>query len=231
MNSEADMESKDWRTLPAYSVSEAAKLACTTAPTVRRWIWGNEIAPVFGKQSASAGQPATISFLMLAEILVAVRFRRRNIKLETVRQAHTFACDFLKMSHPFAFSEFDTLGGHIMHEFSLQTGEPALYRALDTEGMQAALPMPVLERFLQLDFIEVRGLAARWFPLGRDVPVVVDPRFAAGRPSIAGSGIRAETILTRFFEGRESISAIADDFELDDKVIELIIQHEKALAA
>ena len=231
MNPEAGMESKNWQTLPAYTVSDAAKLAGTTAPTVRRWIWGNEIAPVFGTKSASAGQPVTISFLMLAEILVAVRFRRRNIRLETIRQAHTFACDFLKVSHPFAFSEFDTLGGHIMHEFSLQTGEPALYRALDTKGMQAALPMPVLERLLQLDFIEERGLAARWFPLGRNVPVVVDPRFAAGRPSIAGRGIRAKTILTRFFSVGESISALAEDFELDTDVIELIIRNKEALAA
>ena len=36
--------SNDWRTQPAYTVSEAAKLAGTTAPTVRRWFWGNEIA-------------------------------------------------------------------------------------------------------------------------------------------------------------------------------------------
>ena len=231
MVSEIETDSKSWRTLPAYTVSDAAKLAGTTAPTVRRWIWGNEIEPVFGRQSASAGQPVTVSFLMLAEILVAVRFRRRSIKLETVRQARAFACDFLNVSHPFAFSEFDSLGGHIMHEFSLQTGEPALYRALDTEGLQVALPIPVLQRVQQFDFIEEGGFAARWFPLGRDVPVVVDPRFAAGRPSVAGRGIRAETILSRFFTGGESISSLAEDFELDSDVIELIIQNEKALAA
>ena len=223
--------SNDRRTLPAYTVSEAAKLAGTTAPTVRRWVWGNEIAPVFGKQSGPVDQPVTISFLMLAEIVVAVRFRRSNVKLETIRQAHAFARDFLDVSQPFAFSEFETLGGHIMHRFSLKTGEPALYRALDTGGMQLALPNRVLERVQQLEFIEEQGFAARWFPLGRDVPVVVDPRFAAGRPSVDGRGIRAETILTRFFKGRESIRALADDFELDANVIELIIQNEKALAA
>ena len=97
--------------------------------------------------------------------------------------------------------------------------------------MQVALPNPVLERVQQLDFVEEQGFAARWFPLGREIPVVVDPRFAAGRPSVAGRGIRAETILNRFFTGRESISALADDFELDASVIELIIQNEKALAA
>ena len=223
--------SNDWRNLPAYTVSETAKLAGTTAPTVRRWFWGNEIAPVFGEQSRPAEQPAAISFLMLAEIVVAVKFRRSNVKLETIRQAHAFARDFLDVSHPFAFSEFEPLGGHIMHKFSLQTGKPALYRALDTDGMQVALPLPVLERVKQLDFIEEKGFAARWFPLGRRVPVVVDPRFAAGRPSIAGRGIRAETILTRFFLVGESISGLANDFELDTDVIELIIQNKESLAA
>ena len=226
-----ETNSNDWRTLPSYTVSEAAKLAGTTAPTVRRWFWGTETAPVFGEQSCPAEQPVAISFLMLAEIVVAVKFRRSNIKLDTIRQAHEFARDFFKVAHPFAFKEFEALGGHVMHEFSLQNGGPALYRAIDTAGMQVALPNLVLERVQQLDFVEEQGFAARWFPLGRGVPVVVDPRFAAGRPSVAGRGIRAETILNRFFTGRESISALADDFELDASVIELIIQNEKALAA
>ena len=226
-----DTVSNDWRTLPAYTVSEAAKLAGTTAPTVRRWFWGNEIAPVFGEQSRPAEQPVAISFLMLAEIVVAVQFRRSNVKLDTIRQAHQFAREHFEVAYPFAFKDFEVLGGHVMHEFSLQNGGPALYRAIDTAGMQVALPNPVLERVQQLDFVEEQGFAARWFPLGRGVPVVVNPRFAAGRPSVAGRGIRAETILNRFFTGRESISALADDFELDASVIELIIQNEKALAA
>ena len=225
--------SNDWRTQPAYTVSEAAKLAGTTAPTVRRWFWGNEIAPVFGEQSRPAEQPVAISFLMLAEIVVAVQFRRSNVKLDTIRQAHQFAREHFEVAYPFAFKDFEVLGGHVMHEFSLQNGgrRPALYRAIDTAGMQVALPMPVLQRVHQLEFLDEQTYAARWFPLGREIPVVVDPRFAAGRPSVAGRGIRAETILNRFFTGRESISALAEDFELDTSVIELIIQNEKALAA
>ncbi|MYB76093.1 MAG: DUF433 domain-containing protein [Chloroflexi bacterium] len=222
---------KDWRTLPAYTVNDAAKLAGTTAPTVRRWLLGNEIAPVFGKQSGSADQPVEISFLMLTEIVVAVKFRRSKIKLDTIRQAHQFACEFFKVEHPFAFKEFEVLGGHVMHEFSIQNGGPALYRAVDTAGMQPALPMPVLQRVHQLDFANEKTYAARWFLLGREIPVVVDPRFAAGRPSIAGSGIRAKTILTRFFSVGESISALAEDFELDTDVVELIIRNKEALAA
>ena len=76
-----------------------------------------------------------------------------------------------------------------------------------------------------------KDFAARWFLLGRDIPVVVDPRFAAGRPSVAGSGIRAETILASFFRGGESIDALAEDFELDTNVIEYIIRNKQALAA
>jgi uncharacterized protein (DUF433 family) len=231
MNPEADMESKNWQTLPAYTVSDAAKLAGTTAPTVRRWVLGNEIEPVFGEQSSSAEQPVEISFLMLTEIVVAVKFRRSNVRLDTIRRAHQFARDFFKVAHPFAFKEFEALGGHVMHEFSIQNGGPALYRAVDTEGMQPALPMPVLQRVHELDFANEQTYAARWFLLGREIPVVVDPRFAAGRPSIAGRGIRAKTILTRFFSVGESISALAEDFELDTDVIELIIRNKEALAA
>ena len=223
--------SKDWRTLPAYTVSETAKLAGTTAPTVRRWFWGNEIAPVFGEQSRPAEQPVAISFLMLAEIVVAVQFRRSNVKLDTIRQAHQFAREHFEVAYPFAFKDFEVLGGHVMHEFALESGEAALYRAVDTAGRQAALPMGVIKRIRQLEFVAEQDFAARWFLLGRDIPVVVDPRFAAGRPSVAGSGIRAETILARFFRGGESIDALAEDFELDTNVIEYIIRNKQALAA
>ena len=231
MRPSVEIGSDDWRAQPVYTVSEAAKLAGTTAPTVRRWTWGNEIAPVFGANSRPGEQPVAISFLALAEIVVAVKFRRSSVKLDTIRQAHRFAREFFKVGHPFAFKEFESLGGHAMHEFCLQNGGLALFREVDTAGTQVTLPVPVLQRVRQLEFLEEHAYAARWFPLGREIPVVVDPRFAAGRPSVAGRGIRAETILTRFFTGRESISALAEDFELDAHVIEQIIQNEKALAA
>ncbi len=218
-------------TMPAYTVSEAAKLAGTTAPTVRRWFWGNEITPVFGERTSRTEPPTDISFLMLAEVVVAVKFRRSGVKLDTIRRAHQFARKHFAVEHPFAFKEFEVPGGHVMYEFSLASGEPPLYRAVDTEGMQAALPMEVLRRIRQFDFVPASAFAARWFPLGRDVPIVVDPRFAAGRPSVEGRGIRAETVLRRFFQGGESIEALSEDFELDPYVIEDIIRNMQTLAA
>lgn len=45
------------------------------------------------------------------------------------------------------------------------------------------------------------------------MPIVVDPRIVAGRPTIAGSGVSVEIIRKRFEYG-QSIDFIARDFEL-----------------
>ena len=37
---------------------------------------------------------------MLAEIVVAVQFRRSNVKLDTIRQAHQFAREHFEVAYP-----------------------------------------------------------------------------------------------------------------------------------
>ena len=51
-------------------------------------------------------------------------------------------------------------------------------------------------------------LAERWYPYGRHVPVVLDPKFAGGQITIEGRGIRKDTITTRFSEYEESVEFI-----------------------
>ena len=67
----------------AYTIPQAARLARTSAPTVRNWLrgyagQGHRMEPVFGKAKSSRdGEPLQVSFLELAEIIVVASYRRR----------------------------------------------------------------------------------------------------------------------------------------------------------
>jgi uncharacterized protein (DUF433 family) len=73
-------------------------------------------------------------------------------------------------------------------------------------------------------------LSERWFPAGRDVPVVVDPRFAGGQPTIWKRGVTVDTIARRFREGREKVASIARDLELRPRDVEEAIRFAKIAA-
>lgn len=216
----------------AYTVTQAARLAGTSAQNVSRWLRGyvapgHRMAPVFGKQRGKA--PLSISFLELAEIIVVARFRqpddlgRRRISLDRLRRAHQFARTAFQLDYPFASLELRLEGGHILHEFDTVEPDGAAL-ALDLHG-QWVLPLPVRSA---LDLFEYDdGLASRWFPLGRNGPIVVDPHVGGGRPVIAGTGVTVDVIRNRF-EAGESIRSIARDFEVETSAVEQALRYAAA---
>lgn len=224
-------EQNGWRTRPTYTIGQAAKLAGTSPANVRRWLYGyqapgHKMRPVFGRRAKDKDGPVEVSFLELAEIVVVRAFRRKGVTLERLRRAHAFAREQLGMSHPFASLKLRTDGVHVLHEF--EESEPgASLLVLDKYG-QWTLPGAVVRTLEEFDF--EADLAARWFPKGHDIPIVIDPRFAAGKPTVAGSGVTIETIYKRWKSG-EKIDFIAEDYELDEEVVKKALQHADKLAA
>lgn len=217
----------DWRSAPIYSVAEVAALTGVHALTVRRWLYG-EPAP-----SGAAG-PLLVSFLSLVEILVTKAFRRRGVRLERVRQARDFAAARWEIAYPFASLRLRTLGGRILAEF--EKGSPAvgslltLERPAERGSEQWTLPALVVETVEAIEFAQDE-LAERWFPFGKATPIVLDPRFAAGRPTIAGTGVTVNAVYARFQTGRLSIPSIADDLQLPQETVEHAVRLGGKVAA
>jgi len=114
--------SNRWRTRPVYTISQTAKLAGVHPITVRRWLYGSftastKMRPVFSKKGTYKEDTAEVSFLQLAEIVVVSRFRQRKVKLDTLRQAHEYACQQLGLDYPFAWLNLKTDGIHVFSDF------------------------------------------------------------------------------------------------------------------
>lgn len=219
-----------WRTRPVYTISQSAKLAGVHPITVRRWLYGSHSAstkmrPVFSGNGGSKDAVAEVSFLQLAEIVVVSRFRKRKVKLNTLRQAHEYACEVLDLIYPFAWLHLKTDGVHVFSDFEKSHPDASLL-TLDKKG-QLTLPGNVIQALELFDYEE--EFAARWYPMGRNVPIVIDPRYGAGRPTIPQRRLPVASIYNRWKSG-ESMSFISSDYSLPRKVVEATLQYAENYA-
>ena len=218
-----------WRTGAMYSFSEVARLADVSPSTVRNWLFGysvkdREVKPMF---SPPPDQGPRVSFLQLIEIIVAGRLRKaEHASFQTVFRAHQNARREYDYEYPFAHFELKAIGRHIVHFIHGDRPKGSL-QALD-QLEQWTLPGIVEEVVEQLDYDH--DLASRWWPVGKHVPIVVDPQFGAGVPTIVGRGVTIHTIHQRFTEGHLSIDFIADDFQLQREEVEHALRLGKKLA-
>jgi uncharacterized protein (DUF433 family) len=210
-----------WRISPTYSISQAAKIAGTHAINIRRWLYGVEYSfgkmkPVFGKRE----EAAVLSFIELAEIIVVVRFRQKPVKLEELRRAYSYAKDQLGIEYPFAHAKLKTEGRNVLAVYQGDHPDASLL-ALNKSG-QFTLPQQVINALELFDYEE--EFAARWYPAGKNVPIIVDPRYSAGRPSIPERRLPISLLYKRWKAG-ENISYLASDYALPKDVVEEALRH------
>jgi uncharacterized protein (DUF433 family) len=105
--------------------------------------------------------------------------------------------------------------GHLLEVLGGQQGAQAWDRILD----------PFLK---DLDYYN--EFARRWYPLGKNEPVVVDPDYGFGLPVVVGSGVRTESIAEQYYAG-DKVEHIAYDFNVTQEQIESALKLESQLAA
>lgn len=212
-----------------YTFGEAAKLAGVSTGTVRNWLLGyvskdKEGPPLF---KAPAVQGPVVSFLQLIEVVVVGKFRKsERLPLRRIAKAYEYTKEEFQLEYPFAHLRLETLGGHIIHR--MQEEKPGFsHQALD-EPAQWSLPGLVLDVIQKL--VYEQDLAARWYPVGKDVPIVVDPRISAGIPTIETRGVTVQALHKRWKAGHK-IAFIATDLALRAELVEHVLQYAEQIAA
>ncbi len=215
-----------WRTQKMYSFTEVAHLSHVSVGTVRNWLLGystaqGEVQPLF---KGHLEEEKVCSFLQLIEIVVAAKFRKaEHVSFKTVRQAYDNARRLYKPDYPFASMELKAIGGHIVYILRVPG---ASLQAID-QPEQFTIPDLVQETLAQIEY--EYDLASRWYPVGKNVPIVVDPRISAGLPVIKGRGITVEAIYKRF-KADQDIAFIERDFALQRGIVEKVIRFREKVA-
>ena len=211
-----------WRGEPMYTFAEAGRLAGVSSSTVRNWLFGyvtrdRDVPPLFKLPDE---QGPMVSFLQLIEIVVAGRFRKAHrVPFPRVRRAYENAQRQFELEHPFAHLRLEALGGHIVTWIEEEPVSSA--QALD-EPTQRTLPGLVQETLEQILYVE--ELASRWWPQGKDTPIVVDPRISTGLPVIDATGITVQMLYRRWKAGQD-IEFLANDYRLEAPVVETAVRY------
>ena len=220
----------DPRDVPGYSIADAAHYLRMPAATVRSWALGRPYDVAKGTRRWQAliepaqaePPPPLLSFLNLVELHVLRAMRRdHELKVPVIRSALEYVTQRLGVQRPLVHVEFQTDGVHLFVE---RLGELVSV----SQGGQRTLEGVLKDHLARIERDE-RGLAQRLFPFVRDpsrlddpMNVMIDPRFAFGRPALRESGITTRAILERWMAG-ESPAELARDYgrtvaEIDDAV-------------
>lgn len=213
-----------WRTQPMYTFGEASQLAGVSPQTVRNWLFGytvkeRQASPLF---KAPPDQTTFCSFLQLIEIIVAAQFRKvSHTSFLVVKRAYDNAQNEWGVNYPFAHLKLKAMGGHIVNMIS----ESPSFQAVD-ELHQWTIPGLIQQTIDQLEYES--ELAAKWYPVGKTIPIVVDPRISAGLPTIVGRGVTVEAIDKRFSSGQKW-DFIAQDYELTEDTVQEVLRYSRKI--
>jgi uncharacterized protein (DUF433 family) len=233
----ADLElygGRDPRQLPAYSITDAARYLRIPAATLRSWVVGRSYPLQSGVGSfeplirAADPDHRRLSFenLIEAHVLRALRTQHR-VDVRSVRPALEFAEQVLGIERLLLNNApLLTLDGDVfIDRFGTlvnlsRAGQIAIREMLNdhlrrVERDDASIPIRLYP------FLPTAGADERR-------SVVIDPRRAFGRPTLAGSGIRTQVIVDRINAG-ESVADLAEDYGLPQSQIQdALVFHQSA---
>jgi len=221
-----------------YTVPEAARLTGVSAPRIRRWLTGytftsratqRSSAPVWQRQVVSSSGELVLSFRDLLEVRFVDAFRRHGVRWKVIRLAAERAAEIIEDSHPFSTRRFKTDGRSIFADIVQETGEESLLDLARSQYELKAIVEPFL--FEGLEFSEISGAPVRWWPLGLDRRVVIDPERSFGQPIVTPESVPT-SILAKAVKAEEgSIDSVARWYLVHPKAVKDAVELETRLAA
>jgi len=224
-----------------YSRADASRLLGMHPARINRWVRGYSYSWMATAQRRRGHKPPVIhtdlpridgaivlSFVELMELRVVQEFIVRGIPLQTVRVAWEHACKAFNAKHPFADQRMFVDAGAIFMAVDGADSSDVLEVSHRGHPFQVVAGPIFAQSLEELEFDEGSSLARRWWPLGRGVPVVLDPRIAFGAPVVAGTGIRTETVA--FYARRNPIDAVAKAYGVEALTMQAALKFESRLA-
>jgi uncharacterized protein (DUF433 family) len=222
-------EQASWLGIGLYTAAEASRLLDLPAARVRRWLGGYRSAghahePLWTVQLPRLDDRLGLGFLDLMQLRVVARIIvETEISLQALRKALLLAQELIHHRHPFATARFRTDGRRLFLEIGRETNEPELF---DVLGKQYGFHRIIEPSFRDVDLgVEI----TRWWPLGKQRSVVLDPQRSFGAPIVNRSGIPTAT-LARAAESEGSPREVSRWYPATEREVRDAIAFERRLA-
>jgi len=211
-----------------YSIPDAAVILDMPVSKVRRWVkkyWELEfLKDVDEGYTWGESREKAFHFLTLIEIIAVDSFREIGVSFPKIKLAHSKLSELLDTKYPFAHAELMTDGKSIFYKLL----ESSLLEV--DEKQQLSFTDLVAPYCKKIDFQDKTQLAERFWPLGKDHQIVVDPHHSFGQPVINGTNITVETIFSMLNAG-ESPEFVASIYDLNLNAVEDVMSFMKRNAA
>jgi uncharacterized protein (DUF433 family) len=211
-----------------YTISEAARLLRIPASTLRWWLEGrDQYAPVIRPEPTGAGAVTWGEFVEAGFL----REYRQARSLQLLRPVVEKLREGFEVPYPLAhFKPFVGPGLQLTLEAQRSADLPEdLTIVYEITTGQLVLAYEATEFLQRVDFAPSgQQWAERIYPAGRQSPVVIDPGFSFGAPTIRGikTGAIAELV-----DAGEPPEAVADDFSLEVTEVKAAVSYEWQHAA
>lgn len=181
-----------------YSIPDLAFILQLPQAKVRRWMndfWDARLGQKYkGKYSWGEGRDKATNFYTLIEFYVFYQLRENKVGTGTILKAHEAMASQLKTPYPFASSQVLTDGKNIL--YSLEDGT-----TINADKSKQIAFREIIENFCKKIEFSPSSLAERYYPLGKQHHIVVDPHHQFGQPIIEKTNLLAETIYDLFQAG------------------------------
>ncbi len=200
-----------------YTLPEVSRILRLPYHKVNKWVnvyWDKQLGSYFDKRySWSVKNTKAVSFHTLIEFYVLYLIGESGVSTKKVLQAHLELSELYKTAFPFAQQEIldciHTTGKNIFFETS--SGIIAL------DGTRQFQLGFIKTFFKNLDF-DNEMIASRFWPLGKEKNIVVDPKRQFGHPVVGSTNIYPET-LCNLYKAGEPVEFIAFTYEIDPKLV------------
>jgi len=206
-----------------YTYAEAARFLRVSSAKVRRWAEGyvywlngeqRRKGPVLQRERPPLG---LLTFCDLVELFFVREFDKAGVKLQDIRDSARLLADELKTPYPFACERLHTDGVQILR---------AKGRHYENVARQQKVFKFAEDFFKKIEFAD-DCLARRWWPMGPDKLVVIDPHRSFGTPIEAKSGIRTDVLYAAYKAEEGDSKAVAEWYEISREGVESAVKFEE----
>jgi uncharacterized protein (DUF433 family) len=213
-----------------YTVPMAAKLLGESGIKIKSWVAGypnSDALPIIRRQLPPINGRTVLGFLDLIEVRFVRHFDHLGLSPQSIRMAAEKLRGRHGTDHPFATNKrFRTDGKRIFMEI-VESEEERRILNLMNDNFEM---VPVIEASLFDNVLYADDLACRWYPTREFPRVVLDPKYAFGRPVIDEIWVPTDTLYGAF-EAERQVANVAEDFDIDQEAVNQAIAFEQRLRA
>ena len=211
-----------------YTIPDISKILAIPQAKVRRYLneyWDERLGKKLFNETYSwstDNKIKAVNFYTLIELYTCFHLQELGVKPREILKSRMAMVKDLKIPYPFASDKLLSDGKKIWYEF-----KDSIVKA---DGSKQSDFVEFIREFANKIEFNSNKIAEKFWPVGRQSDVVVNPHNQFGQPILNGTNINAEVIFS-MYESGEQIDTIGILYDLTKKQVNDAISFYKKLAA